>query len=321
MCPEDNLIVKLQIGPARQGEDFLTEAFAHLIRSLVAIEPGAAVRFLAWLGGERVGFAACHPGEVKVRTQVGSETGRPDLEIRASDRRLLVEVKLDAGLGHRQLERYQAELDREAHPAGSALVLLSRYRIQIPEDLQDRVVTRLWFQVADQLRDADIRTEVGRYLVGQFVGFLQHKGMTMEKVEPCVAPGVKAFRHLIDMLGEAMDGLKIDSGYLEASKMDWVGYYIEDRRFFAGFDFDKPTLLYLCTHDAEVHPDALKRAGCGKLEPLSSKRGTTCWNINLDLEDENKGFFAKDKDGQLEILTDFLRRSLAAARRAMIPED
>src|SRR4051812_36406286 len=90
----NNLLVNLHRYSSRQDENFVTEAFAHLVRHLLENEPDVAVRILARLSGGALSATAESAPAITVTTQVTTAQGRPDIEITAVDTLVYVEAKV-----------------------------------------------------------------------------------------------------------------------------------------------------------------------------------------------------------------------------------
>ena len=69
--------------------------------------------------------------ELAITTQVTTENGRPDLELRTSDSLVYVEAKVGSDLRPRQLTCYPDELKRSG-VLNTTLILLTRYPPELP---------------------------------------------------------------------------------------------------------------------------------------------------------------------------------------------
>jgi hypothetical protein len=76
---------------------------------------------------------------------LGDAADRVDLIVETTNHLIGVEVKICAGLGRQQLERYTASIARRAelHNLSPQIVLLAPFRTKLPE-----VVSTTWFDVA-----------------------------------------------------------------------------------------------------------------------------------------------------------------------------
>ncbi len=146
---ENNLLLRLHKWSWRQDENFLTEAFAHLLQHLLIHEPEAAVRVLKELTN---GFPTLEAGEarsVEVRTQVFSAEGTPDLQLRTLNQVALLEVKSESDVNPEQLKRYRELLRRSGVP--STLILLTRYPVTPADPREHADFNVRWYQVAEWL--------------------------------------------------------------------------------------------------------------------------------------------------------------------------
>ncbi|WP_159452273.1 PD-(D/E)XK nuclease family protein [Singulisphaera sp. GP187] len=303
----------------------MTEAFAHLIRHLLENEPDAALRILESLTAGTIIATAAKATAVKVTTQVTTVLGRPDIEISTLDTLVYVESKVESELGDRQLERYLEELAK-AEVRSKVLVLLSRYPIQIHSSLVHAVKLRRWYQVADwllgELQGQSIRSSVSRYLVEQFVGFLEVRGITMEAVGWEMVAGVRSFRALITMLSEALSASNAPKIAKDPSCWDSCGYYFDDKKFWIGVSYDRPDTLTFMTQKIKIAANAVELAGSGRLQqetdpyfPSGRK-----WIIELSLNSEEVHFFARSRASQMLCIEQFLANSIACAQKILVDQ-
>ena len=111
----------------RQGENFLTESFAYLIRSLLSEEPEIGVSLIQYLVNDRVKLSINDAKKISVKTQISEDLGCPDMEIRLSDHLIFIEIKDHAEVNKNQFERYQKQLARSEYNGNTTLVLITRY--------------------------------------------------------------------------------------------------------------------------------------------------------------------------------------------------
>src|ERR1700688_2325476 len=122
--PSNNLLLRLHKWAWRQDENFLTEAFAHLLRQLLESEPEAATELLSLLTASFLKVRVEDTRLVEVHTQVVETEGRPDLELRTAKQQVYVEVKVESEPGAGQLLRYRRLL-RQSDAESTLLILLS----------------------------------------------------------------------------------------------------------------------------------------------------------------------------------------------------
>jgi hypothetical protein len=106
---KNNLLTALHRWASRQDENFITDAFAHLLRHLLADDAAVGRKLLQFLTDEKFSVGS-NNGSIQVKTQVTLAQGRPDIEISSECQLVYVEAKVESGLGDRQLERYVIEL-------------------------------------------------------------------------------------------------------------------------------------------------------------------------------------------------------------------
>jgi hypothetical protein len=323
----DNLLSALHRWASRQDENFITDAFSHLLRRLLLMDRPTGLNLIAWLTEGAFVFELEDARAVSVSTQVTTVLGRPDVEIRTSDHLIYIEAKVESEPGDRQLERYLEQLDNEAQnqTAKKTLVLLTRYPQEIAPDLADRVIRKRWYQVADvlvkSLASRGTRDPISAFLCQQFIDFLQTRGVTMEKVQWEMPSGVKSLRSLIGMLAEALAALQ--RPIAKSPAWEWVGYYLVDaenkkKPYFAGLYYDRPEVLVFETNEVAVVPNAVELAGCGKLIADRYRPGGAKWVNELVLDSEEVHFFALSRERQMQTLEQFLQKSLDAMDRIKI---
>ena len=233
------------------------------------------------------------------------------MEIRAADHVVYVEVKVESGLGWKQLVRYRQALEKE-EASGKTLALLTRYYVE-PDDVTGRPdVSRRWYAVADRLSELlrldTWQSALSAFLVRQFVDFLQERGMTMEQVTWELKNGVRAVWNLIQMLGEALDGHK--AIYAQSVGKEWNGYYVTEKKGWAGVMWEKPTDLVFRTNELAVDDDAAERVGYGAVEPYKWGPNRKAWYYRLRLESEEVHFFARTRESQMRCVEEFVKKGL-----------
>ncbi len=317
-----NLLVALHHWASRHDENFITDAFAHLLRHLLADDKAVGIELLMYLTDGRFS-AALAEKTINVRTQVTVAKGRPDIEISSSTHLLYVEAKVESGLGEQQLERYLMELGAQKPQEASTLVVLSHYPIEIPTAIRNRVVARRWYQVAhwliESLARGDVKNDVNKFLVGQLIDFFQARNITMEKVGPEMLTGLRAFRSLTAMLSEAIAGRRMT--VKDSFGRDWAGYYFDKgkQEFFLGVYYERLNILVFETKSFPVVADADTRLGFGKVSRVSHTLNKRIWTNELILDSDEVKIFELARDEQMHRIERFLSDSLDAV--ATIRED
>lgn len=327
---ENNLLARLHKWAERQDENFLTDAFAHLLRHLRDKEPQVAFDILCQLTGGRLPDIEAERirNTLTIRTQVTTEQGRPDIEIAIPGIFLgFVEAKVESNVHKKQVERYLKELKRHltelknvVPKIATSLVLLTRYPVELAEysEYVDQLFFCRWYQIAGWLeteynKEGRItRTEI-RFLTNQFVEFLKIRNIAMEKAGPELVPGLKSLRNILRMLEEAIIAKTgRATGYCKfVDDRDYIGFNLDKKKFFVGIDYEEPTKLFFETQDFPVREDAKERAGFGEFEMDEGGWGLM-WLHELELEPT---FFALPKDEQIKSIFDFVDKCLEATRK------
>ena len=134
-----NLYLSLQRYTVGQEENFLTEAFAFLLSFVIHNDAQAGARLLSRTTGGFFDAQATAPSDIQISTQISTQNGRPDIALRAPDRVLYIENKLEARVGYKQLEGYRRALNNTGCSA-TRLVLLSKYPLPSTEHEPDLVI-------------------------------------------------------------------------------------------------------------------------------------------------------------------------------------
>lgn len=313
---KNNLLTALHRWASRQDENFITDAFAHLLRHLLDADAAVGMKLLQFLTDERFSVAP-NISSIQVKTQVTLAQGRPDIEISNELHLVYVEAKVESGLGNRQLERYLEELDGKKSPENTTLVVLSRYPVEVPSASRERVVTKRWYQVAHWLVESrsEVKNVVNLFLVEQLISFFEARNITMEKVGPEMLPGLKAFDSLMAMVAEAILAQKMT--LKDSFGRDWSGCYFDKTKqdFFFGVYHERPHILVFATNKFPILADADKLLGFGKSERASYAPNKRIWSNELRLNSEEAPFFALSRKEQMDRIESFLRESLIAVQR------
>ncbi len=351
MSSENNLLIQLHKWAQYQDENFTTDAFAHLLRYLLKEDPPAGTAILDTLTGGSVQIHEDEASRVAISTQEHTEDhGIPDISITGSGFEVLVEVKVGAAVDQEQLEDYLEELATRDVPT-TQLVLLTAYAPGLEEDFTRDVHAIRWHEVADALGaavDARSLSETSRFLVSQFLGFLRYQEIVVERVQPGVAAGLEAysdrtgedsiflrgvrspgvlaeepqlteFHALLVMMDLALtsvrgfDNCRLVSGHKEDEEGRddlWVGYSVDRMAYYFYVNIRDPEVLIFQRFKGGVDPTTWDNTTGW----MSDSYGKPRWSDQIDLASPDVGFFTHSKAKQVEILEEFLARSLAFAR-------
>ena len=287
-----NLMSALYQWAYRQGENFATEALVWTLRTLLVHEPDEAIGLLSWLCFDRI-------GELKLPVTIGTQhtidEGRPDISIQAPGVFIFVEVKTNSPLGLDQVDRYLAGLERQRMNRRGALVLLTRDAPELTSEQKNVVRCVRWHEIASRLRAVTITSAEAMAAIEMLTQFLKERVMTIEQVTWEFASGVTALRRLLVMLDAALSQAGIPK-HAKANGWEFVGYYLDAKKYWSGIRYDAPHLLVFGYEDYDgTFSDA--------------KWGA---DMVLDLSSEEVHFHSRDAAGQLERLTQFVREAYSA---------
>jgi len=225
-------------------ENYLTEALAFVLRTLLRRSPGIAIEFLNRLAPNLPEHAFTQAEDIGVHTQVTTPVGRPDLCItQGTDTRVYVEIKHDSPLEPGQLEAYFGEL-KDSWPPNSALVFLSRSK-------GDATITTLpdgqfhhvcWYHLHTWLSQSSNADPVCSFLAAELLAYLKEKAMDLPRIEWQYDDGVRALINLAEMM-EASYREVLPKGQIRRSG-GWFsrGFYV-DNAFFYGLRYSDPMLI------------------------------------------------------------------------------
>jgi len=242
-----------------------------------------------------------------VTSQVDTNEGTPDIMITGPDSYALIEVKDESVVDIDQIERYSRLVERN-RAQSKCLILLTKHQASVI-DLQVPFRSIKWIQVTDWINTVSRKIELGaisRYVVQQFLGLLEAKGMSINKVGWEMGPGLTEFMNLKTLLREVMEScssVRVNMSY----GGDFSGLAIPEsnRLIFHAFIryADPHVLIFLCSPDrvrvectAEWEED---RFGAG---PVLKR--------TLDIGSEEVHFFARSLDSQREVLESFISSCL-----------
>jgi len=294
-----SLLASLHRWSSNQDENFITELLVYLLNFYLVHEPQAAVYMIERITGNLLSLKTNEISTISVTTQAHTEEGIPDIKIENNSFLIFIEVKVDHNFGNKQLSRYKAALEKESKQ--TALITLTRYHpVHHRADIiPDHAV--LWHQLADWLTELPLENIVAKFLTDEFLTFLEYRGIAMKQVSWQLEEGVRAFKNLIDMLGEVLSsrGIKI---HQKSAAWDWMGYYLENKTLFAGIYYDNPGVLVINT-EVELVDNKPN-------EPEIGFYKDGAWRNELDLYSEDVHFFSRTKASQIACLGDFVEKSV-----------
>jgi hypothetical protein len=337
-----NVFIALGKWAERQGENYSTELFAFLLSYLLDNDPRIGLQLLAFVTNGFFPAEDERSRDVKISTQVRTEHGIPDIELRSSDAISLIEVKAGARLGKKQLESYRSILDLSGAP-DTQLILLTKYLV--PSRTHEPDYALRWFQIAEKLEDLILNKEsssVSEFLVDQFLGYLRSRNMALVEVKSPISEALKSheqiygdealrfkrvrslaqmdrfpelapLRNILQMMGEALDAVgyepkpRLDSGQHQGG---WIGYNLFAIRYFFTVYYTNPEDLVFETNlgKGDIRPNIDVSTGC-----FASRGGYSYWENRLDLAQPSRGFLSMKRSEQFELIKEFCKSSLEQA--------
>ena len=114
-----NLLSTLNRWSSGQPKKFLTDAFVHLLNRLADSSPESFVSILERLTRGEVIPDPETVGAFRIRSQIATDQGTPDIEISGENTYILVEVKDRSPVDPDQLRRYSEVIDEQSVSAPS----------------------------------------------------------------------------------------------------------------------------------------------------------------------------------------------------------
>lgn len=321
-----NLLNRLRPLASQQEENFFTESLAHFLCHLIEHEPDLASDLLSLLSGTK--FAADEVRQLvpQIQTQVSGEEGTPDIEISTAQHLIYIEVKVDAGLGEKQLERYQKQLKKRSQGRTIQLATLSIYPLKIAEEIKGCVVERFWHQIATWIEDRLARViddPLNKYLAMQLLEFLRGRGIQVQKVNESIEDGLRAYHNLTAMIEEIACTVDRKASKVFGEIRFSFIVSVDDAKCFFGVNNNEPGIIWFEACDPRQQFGLLREKGFVLLKSDEKqwhgkddrKDSVNVWRVPLGLK--GCGFYELDRVEQVEMLRRFVDESIAAVREVM----
>lgn len=179
-----------------------------------------------------------------------------------------------------------------------------------------------WFEIADWFENeqaaADEAGGVPGFLVKQFRGFLEARGMNLAQVGKYMPEGVRAMSNLLNMLVEAAHACHLS--VVRSPGWDSIGLKLDNQKYWLGVTYAEPEKLWFGTRN-RIDSDKIGPLGDG--EQMTEEDwipGRQRWWRGGELDSEAVHFFARSKVNQMEWLMGFLRECVAKARAIESPD-
>lgn len=297
-------------------ENYLTESFVFVINTLLQRERKLGIEFL-----NRLCFFKNEPlfddsETVLVSTQEVTEQGTPDIKISSFNKLIYIEVKHDSPLGQNQIARYKKALEASSASV-KHVVLLTRFTIDFEEQEEKPYKNVHWFEVFNWLENimGKVKDTIVVYLIESFSSFLEAKRMSIQKVGSEYINGIPALNNLMNMIESAVQNVGIPFYAPSPRGAGWSfkGFWLKDKDYWCGIHYNNPSIVTFELIDKKKYNLKLVET-----PSYSIKEGKKRLWFSFRLEESP--FFSVDKDKQLEMVTDFVRKSYSNAQRMMVNE-
>ena len=297
-------------------ENYLTESFVYTLNELLSKDTPVACRLLNYICVNNSDFTFDPSEEINISTQEVTELGIPDVKISTPNKLIYIEVKHKSQLGEKQISRYtNALLTSDAQI--KYVILLTRYDIDwtnIGEDEKPYKHIK-WLQVYQLLSNElnSITDPVNSFLVRSFMQFLEVKQMSIQKVGWEYIKGIPEMINLMSMIEFAIQnaGINLYPQCPRAVALEWRGFYLETNNYLCGIFYEEPTEIFL---------QVVNKKGFDKTKVPNPSYTVTEDRRSifsfLSLEDHH--FFSLNKEKQVELITNFVQKSFAEAKKMKV---
>lgn len=320
MPESNNLLTALHKWAHRQDENFITDAFAHLLRHLLEAAPPIACEVLRLLIPDDVSLQPEECSEVTVTTQSPSETGTPDMTVAWGTSLLFIEAKVDSGFGTSQLPRYRKLLDKQLESGNVEngwLTTLTRRHVPDSAMMESGCRSVRWQTVVehlDRLSDEVIPDPVTRHLIQQFTAFIRQRMIEMQQITPELTAGVASLRRMLEMINQSLKDQEI-SIHQKMSGWYKVGYWLNRKRWRVFISYRHPHVVVFETSDVPISELHKAQISTGEFHKPTKGNKRLQWLNRLDLNDNDGEFYGLSPHGQKDRLDSFIRTSVEIAQQ------
>jgi hypothetical protein len=237
-------------GDVNPEENFSTELLVHLLRHSLKTRTPLFGRFAGeFLGGP---VSVTDYSDVTVETRALFYTDRgvrafPDITVKTKDGYLFIEVKVEAGLNYYEVddgENATETVDQIEHYQGirakpKSVYLLTKHPCELNfEGCSDFKGKFRWHRIHGMLKhEYETGEPVEKYLVREIIGYMEDKGMSIEKVTFELVRGMEMLNNLFPQIKAAIEDRKPSErnasgqmGYDLLGGAGWVGNLYEGHR-------------------------------------------------------------------------------------------
>ena len=299
-----NLLASLSKWASGQQENFLSDAFVHLLNLLAQETPEAFSKIITLMTDGCIVPSVDSAKQFSVTSQISTDEGTPDIEISGPATYILIEVKDESSVYMEQVKRYFGLIE-QSEASNKKLLLLTKYPAA---SITGSLVKLRWTQITEWLKEINDQTdnETTNYTVKQFIGFLEFKGMSVNKVGWEMVAGIEQLQNFKTSLQQAIESVGVARVHA-ISGSHFNGWAIPDKEgsrniFDIFIHFDNPgILLFSCVAERVVD----------RYKDEWFKRGRGFMGKSIDLNSEETYFFSRGLDSQRELLEDFVSSCLS----------
>jgi hypothetical protein len=266
-------------------EDFITEVLAGILTSLKAHSMEKFSELFRELNFPPLPF-----NNPSIETQKISASGRNDLVIRDDNITIIFENKWDSQTYLEQLRRYDNELSKEDKNFRFLVHLTKDYE-EIKEEFISSFKKINWSDLYKALKSLNL---IDKYLINQFLFFLEEEGIAMEKISWEIVNGAKSVYNLTRIIYRACQELGVKCIWSPTSA-DYTSQWI-DNRLGAYFLLDKGYLIFTSPNPQPNIP-----------EMNIQWKNNYCIKFDFD----KHFFFHRDLEGQVELIKGFVKDLLS----------
>lgn len=239
--------------------------------------------------------------------EASADNGRPDIVLVCENSiRIAIENKIDASFTTNQLKRYKIEFEY--------VILIYKF-LSEPEQVDFATKSISWYSICSKIREYvhDLNDKydlINKYLLTQFVGYLEETNMAIEKVSWEIQNGTKSLLNLFSQIMEAFERLKGNKQIMKyksaGSSSIYTGWEVtlDKEDSFSVYVFYDPLLVISSFYDVEDNSSKFKRLG----ELYPSINWASYWHMETFDIGKNH-FLCLSVDEQIGTIVEFLELS------------
>ena len=254
-------------------------------------------------------FSRKNTGKIrKITPELKAESGIPDVVIKCESCKIAIENKLDSPLQDGQLQGYKNDFDY--------VFLLQKYSTNSEEEEHANDYFS-WYQIHSIMKTylkevSKGYSEVSKYVLGEFIKYLEEEGMAIQKVHPQIRKGVESLLMLFNQIEEALLRLKKEkeiTGYRPgqvASMYKRWEVYLTERGEFEIYVLYDPLTIFTCFMERKNYSAELRQLK--DVHPKIPWDGHNYWHL-IDFNLDKESYLSLSVDNQIIELMHFIENS------------